>query len=295
MGIAGGAWGSLARAGRLALGVVAELGAAGLLLGSAASALMRPRGDAPPLAGVIGRQLVWIFGAGLPLVGLVHVGMGSFLAMQAYFGATFAEGSGPVVGVGLIRNGAPLLTGMILAGLFASRTVTELRLRSRVGVDDDPRGVVDRDVAQGRAADVRLPVPSGRIAAARLIAAGVSGPILALWGAAVGTLVGWQVAQTILGVSTSTFFVRLVEMLWIKDVVGLVLKGVVYGVVAALFACVEGLRGVEWSAPSPAALDAAHRASLRAVCLAALAILFCNSCWFVVVYLGRAPFSPSFD
>ena len=49
---------------------------------------------------------------GLPLVGLVHVGMGSFLSMQAYFGATFMDGIGPVTGVGLIRNLAPLLTGL---------------------------------------------------------------------------------------------------------------------------------------------------------------------------------------
>ena len=31
---------------------------------------------------------------GLPMVGLVHVGLGSFLAMQAYFGATFMDGIG---------------------------------------------------------------------------------------------------------------------------------------------------------------------------------------------------------
>ena len=49
-------------------------------------------------------NLGWMLGMGLPLVGLVHVSFGSFLTMQAYFGATFTEAAGIVVGLGLIRK-----------------------------------------------------------------------------------------------------------------------------------------------------------------------------------------------
>ena len=35
------------------------------------------------------RQLSWMLAFGFPLVGLVHVAMGSFLSMQAYYGSTF--------------------------------------------------------------------------------------------------------------------------------------------------------------------------------------------------------------
>ena len=64
---------------------------------------------------------------GLPLVGLVHVAMGSFLSMQAYYGSTFIDGTGAVVGVGLLRNLGGLMTGMILAAILAARMIPELR------------------------------------------------------------------------------------------------------------------------------------------------------------------------
>ena len=145
----------------------------------------RPEGTLTVRAATV-RQLDWLLGAGLPLVGLVHVGMGSFLAMQAYFGATFAIGVGPVVGVGLIRNGAPLLTGFVLAGLMAARATVELRTRRRVELDADPAWVADRDVALGLLADDRPGPSDGRLLLPRLIAAIVAGPVLAAFGAAVG-------------------------------------------------------------------------------------------------------------
>ncbi len=64
---------------------------------------------------------------GIPLVAVVHVGIGSFLAMQSYFGGTFVEGTGAVVGVGLIRNVAPLMACLTLTGLLAARITSELR------------------------------------------------------------------------------------------------------------------------------------------------------------------------
>ena len=92
----------------------------------------RPPGARPPAAtttaaGSVGRgELSWMLRLGLPLVALVHVGIGSFLSMQSYFGGTFVEGTGAVVGVGLIRNVAPLMAGLTLAGLLAARVTPEL-------------------------------------------------------------------------------------------------------------------------------------------------------------------------
>ena len=61
------------------------------------------------------RQLSWMLAFGFPLVGLVHIAMGSFLSMQAYYGSTFIDGTGAVVGVGLLRNLGGLMSGMILS------------------------------------------------------------------------------------------------------------------------------------------------------------------------------------
>ena len=53
---------------------------------------------------------------GFPLVGLVHIAMGSFLSLQAYYGSTFVDGTGAVVGVGLLRNLGGIMTGHDLLG-----------------------------------------------------------------------------------------------------------------------------------------------------------------------------------
>ena len=76
-------------------------------------------------------QLFWMLVTGLPLVGLVHIAMGSFLSLQAYYGSTFVDGTGAVVGVGLLRNLGGLMTGLTFAGILAARMIPELRILSR--------------------------------------------------------------------------------------------------------------------------------------------------------------------
>jgi phospholipid/cholesterol/gamma-HCH transport system permease protein len=280
--------GPLDAVGRGAIGGVAYLGGLATLAVVAARAGIRPSRSCPRLGPAVVRQGGWFLGMGLPLVGLVHVGLGSFLVMQAYFGATFVAAAGPVVGVGLFRNLAPLITGLILAGLLAARLTPELRGRSHVGLDGDPRWIPDREVALGLRPDPRSPTPPARLALARLVAAAGSGPVLSLWGAAVGTGIGWLVARVMLGQSSPVFFGSFLERLWIRDVVGLVAKGAAFGTVAALFACFEGLR-----TPAVTDPDAVAVASCRAACLSAVTILLINAFWFKIVYLSGTPFGPT--
>jgi phospholipid/cholesterol/gamma-HCH transport system permease protein len=265
------------------LGAVAYLGGVALLLVSSASALFKAPRGAPRLRQALFRQMEWLLGAGLPLVGLVHVGMGSFLAMQAYYGATFVEAVGPVVGVGLFRNVAPLLTGLTLAGLIAARSTAELARRPLAELDGDPGWVPDRTVALGQEADPRDPPDPARLTGIRIAAAMLVGPVLALWGAIVGTVIGWSITIQYLGVPTPIFFSKAIEMLWARDMVGLVFKGVCFGVAAALFPCYEGLRG-------PISVPVA---AVRAACLAAAAILLINSTWYVLMYMAGPAFGPT--
>ena len=76
-------------------------------------------------------QLFWMLFTGFPLVGLVHIAIGSFLSLQAYYGSTFVDGTGAVVGVGLLRNLGAMMTGLTFAGILAARMVPELRILSR--------------------------------------------------------------------------------------------------------------------------------------------------------------------
>ena len=249
---------------RAVLGWIGYLGGAGLLAGSTIRACLGSRPGEPSFYVATSAQVDRLVRLGFPMVAMVHVGMGSFLAMQAYFGATFVDGIGPVVGVGLIRNLAPLLSGFLLAGLVSARYVADLR-----SID---------------------PAEGARLAASRVMAAAIAGPILATGGAAVGIAIGWLVALQMMGVTWPAFFDLFTEMLWARDVVGLVIKGVGFGGVAAVLACHEGLRRPEESDDRP---DAIGSAACRATCLGMFAILVLNSGWFLLVYHAGAAFGPT--
>ena len=166
-----------------ALGVLAYFGGLGLLAVSILRATARPRGTAPPLGRAVLRQLDDLFSYGLPLIALVCVPMGAFLSMQAFFHATFTEAVGAVVGLGLVRNLAPLLAGMVLTAILALRIVPELRLGDRAALDDDTHALPDRDVVLGIRPDDRPETEPARLAAVRVIAAAIAGPVLSIWGA----------------------------------------------------------------------------------------------------------------
>src|SRR5271166_513650 len=111
--------------GKSVIGVLSYLGGvAALMISAAVSLITFPRDDdLPGFWTVLKEELWWLLLMGAPLVGLVHVAMGSFLSMQAYFGSTFLDGTGAVVGVGLLRNLATLMTGLTISGLIACRLV----------------------------------------------------------------------------------------------------------------------------------------------------------------------------
>ncbi len=101
-------------------------------------------------------------------------------------------------------------------------------------------------------------IAPGRLAAPRIAAAGIACLLLSQWGIAVGTVVGWQASQSMMGLPTETFFMMMLKMMWFRDVVGLVVKGLFFGAVPAAICCYEGL--------GPAAVDdepVERRASAR--------------------------------
>ena len=267
---------------RWPLSSIADLGGMATLFSRAIAAPFRGRGDAPSLARAALHNAGWMLAMGLPLVGLVHVSFGSFLTMQAYFGATFTEAAGIVVGLGLIRNVAPLLSGFILAGLICAKIPSGLRGGPQPGLDD-PRSVPDRDVEQGLRVDGRPVPPSGRVAFARIAAAALAGPVLSLWGVFVGTTVGMLVSRSMLGQAPEMFLGKIAGMLDSIDVAGLIIKGVAFAGSAALIATYEGLRPVSQGGPD----------SFRAILRSIVAILFLNFTWFNLVYLAGNPFGPN--
>jgi phospholipid/cholesterol/gamma-HCH transport system permease protein len=232
------------------------------------------------------RQVWWMLALGFPLVGLVHIAMGSFLALQAYYGSTFIDGTGAVVGVGLLRNLGGMMAGIILAAILAARMIPELRRLAGTLAGGEPHGP--------------LPV-AVRLAAPRIAAAAVACPVLSMWGVAVGTLVGWQASMSMMGLPSETFFMMMTKMIWFRDVVGLVVKGLLFGMLPATICCHEALRREfreDPHASDHASLHADAGAPLatpvfRATCLGIVSILIVNMSWFMLVYHAVPFYGPT--
>jgi phospholipid/cholesterol/gamma-HCH transport system permease protein len=261
------------------------VGSLGLLALASASALFRQRRGQPRLPAVIARHLECLLALGVPLVGLVHVGLGSSMAMQAFFRATFAEANGAVVGLGLMRSVSPLVAGLVIASLVAARASVELVGGLNPGLDDEPGSVLDRDVIQGITPDPRPMLDPGRVVSARVIAAMLAGPLLALWGAAVGTVVGALLSARLLGVASGTYFGFFFEMLQVSDVAGVLVLGALYAGASALLVCHESLRAQRVEPPAAAPM-ARFRPAYRALVVSLVAMLAINSAWFNATYLS---------
>jgi len=246
-------------------------------------------------------QLSWMLAMGFPLVGLVHIGMGSFLALQAYYGSTFVDGTGAVVGVGLARNLATLMTGLTLSGFLSARIIPELRALKSWPTAEPAASRQSTDVRERRSQTRLGPgIHPLSMAAPRILAATVASPVLAFWGFLVGTFVGWQCADTMLGMMPSTFFMMFLRMIWYRDILGLLIKGTTFGFLITLIACYEGLRNIEGepdNSDSPRSQEfrtnAVVHSVLRSTCLGMIAILFANSSWFILAYHANPLWGPT--
>jgi phospholipid/cholesterol/gamma-HCH transport system permease protein len=303
--------------GRSVLAVVSYSGGVTLLAFGALGSLLWPRRDRAQAAAAPGfwktlmHQLFWMLMMGVPLVGMVHVAMGSFLSLQAYYCSTFVDGTGAVVGVGLLRNLGGLMTGLTFAGILSARMVPELHILSRrLTVAESSaipltmggrRPVEEIDDIEPNVAPLIAP---GRLAAPRIVAAGIACLLLSQWGVAVGTVVGWQASQSMMGLPTETFFMMMTKMMWLRDVVGLVVKGLLFGALPALICCYEGLGpGASENEPASESISDSHPAhglappwstsAFRAVCLSCAAILVMNMSWFVLVYHAVPFYGPT--
>jgi len=107
-----------------------------------------------------------------------------------------------------------------------------------------------------------------------------------------------------MGLPTETFFMMLVKMMWFRDVVGLIVKGLIFGALPAAICCYEGLGpGAFEDVPADAGISPAHPGHgiappfanpvFRATCLSFVAILIANSSWFILVYHAVPFYGPT--
>lgn len=138
------------------------------------------------------------------------------------------------------------------------------------------------------------------MAAPRILAATAVAPVLSFWGFLVGTFVGWQCADSMLGIIPSTFFLMFLRMIWYRDVVGIMVKGIVFGFLIGLVACFEGLRShaepddrSETKTTPEDGLNAVVNSVMKSTCIAMIAILIANSSWFILAYHSVPSWGPT--
>ncbi|MBU0686617.1 MAG: ABC transporter permease [Candidatus Margulisbacteria bacterium] len=163
------------------------------------------------------------------LVTILFVGM-VFAIQIAYefvkFGANKVVGG--VVGIAIARELAPLLTGVVLAGRVGASIAAELGTMKVTQQIDALRSMGTSPIRY-------LVLP-------RFVAAALMLPALTILADVVGFLGGYAVAVWLVGISSSDFINSVDSFLKMSDVVGGLLKTVVFGMIIATVACYKGMR-----------------------------------------------------
>jgi phospholipid/cholesterol/gamma-HCH transport system permease protein len=217
----------LARLGRAVLEQLIRTGRATLfffsLLGALSFMIRRP--------GLLVKQLYAVGVLSLPIILVSGLFVGMVLGLQGYanlvdFGATSSLGT--VVALSLIRELGPVLTALLYAGRAGSALTAEIGLMK----------------ATEQLASMRMMAvdPFQRVLAPRFLAGCIAVPLLAGIFTAVGILGGYLVAVEQLGVDSGAFWSQMQAKVQLyADVInGVVIKSVVFGVVANWIALFEG-------------------------------------------------------
>ncbi len=166
----------------------------------------------------------------LPIVALVSFLVGLIVA---YMGAAQLERFGAqtyvadLVTVGVVREIAALLVGIVLAGRVGAAFAAQI---------GSMRANEEVDALQTLGID-----PVDHLVLPRVLALLIVGPLLTAFGAVVGMGVGWLVAVGLYGVAPMDYVFKSLEALTLPHVLIGLLKGTVYSVLVALAGCRQGL------------------------------------------------------
>ncbi len=166
----------------------------------------------------------------LPIIALVSFLVGLIVA---YMGAAQLQRFGAqtyiadLVTVGVVREVAALLVGIVLAGRVGAAFAAQIgSMRANEEVDALATMGVN---------------PVDFLVLPRVLALLIVGPMLTAFGALVGMAVGWLVAVGIYGVTPLEYVYSSVQALTLPHVLVGLIKGTVYSVLVALAGCLQGL------------------------------------------------------
>lgn len=194
----------------------------------------------------------------LPVVGLTAIFTGGALALQIYAGgARFnAEAVVPqIVAIGMVRELGPVLVGLMIAARVTSSIAAEI---ATMKVTEQ----IDALVTLSTHPMKYLTVP-------RVLAATLAMPALVAVGDVIGIFGGFLVGTGRLGFNAAVYLDNTRDFLEPLDIISSLVKGAVFGFIAALMGCWYGM-GSERGA------QGVGRATKAAVVAAAVLILAAN-------------------
>lgn len=212
--------------GRAVLAMLALIGRFTLFALDAVSHLVRP----PFYPREIGAAFVQIGWNSLPVVGLTALFTGGALALQIYAGgARFsAEAVVPqIVAIGMVRELGPVLVGLMIAARVTSSIAAEI---ATMKVTEQIDALVTLSTN-----------PMKYLTFPRLLAATLVMPLLVGVGDIIGIFGGFLVGTERLGFNAQTYLKNTVDFLEARDILSSLVKGAVFGFIAALIGCWYGM------------------------------------------------------
>jgi len=236
------------------LALLATIGRFALFTGETVSHLVRP-----PFHGrEFVHALVQIGFFSLPVVGLTALFTGGALALQIYAGgARFsAEAVVPqIVAIGMVRELGPVLVGLMIAARVTSSIAAEI---ATMKVTEQIDALVTLSTH-----------PMKYLTLPRVLAATLVMPVLVAVGDIVGILGGFLVGTERLGFNAAAYVQNTVNFLTSIDIITSLVKGAVFGFIAALMGCYFGMQ-------SDGGAMGVGRATKSSVVAAAILILAAN-------------------
>jgi phospholipid/cholesterol/gamma-HCH transport system permease protein len=243
-----------AAVGRVALDVLAEVGAVGRYLYQSVREGVRP----PYRVRNILRQMEMLGVNSMPVVLITAIFTGMVLALQTHTGfKRFNAESlvGTVVALSMTRELGPVLTGLITAGRAGASIAAELGTM-RVTEQIDALATI------GVSPVKYLMVP-------RIIAGLVMLPILTIFADVVGITGGYFVGVDVLGANPTVYIKRTFDYLDAQDIIGGLIKAAVFGTLIALISSYKGFT-------AEGGAEGVGRATTGAVVLSSMAVLISN-------------------
>ncbi|WP_368346181.1 MlaE family ABC transporter permease [Pelagovum sp. HNIBRBA483] len=245
---------ALSAIGATVLAALAAIGRIALFTAQTLSHLFRP----PFYPREFGVALLQIGYFSLPVVGLTAIFTGGALALQIYAGgARFsAEAVVPqIVAIGMVRELGPVLVGLMIAARVTSSIAAEI---ATMKVTEQIDALVTLSTH-----------PMKYLTLPRVLAATLAVPVLVGVGDIIGIMGGYLVGTERLGFNAAAYLTNTVDFLQTRDVVSSLVKGAVFGFIAALMGCYFGMN-------SSRGAMGVGRATKSSVVAAAVLILAAN-------------------